>query len=309
MAVFREYTFVSSNGRTPIHVRRFDPEGAPRAVVQVAHGVAEYGARYDAFLRFLAEHGFVAVVHDHLGHGQSITDRSELGWFAEKKGWDCVVDDVKLLHDALREEFPALPHFLFGHSMGSFVTRTYLIRFPEDLTAAVVCGTGQQAAALVSSGRAMAATICATRGTKFRSTLLNTLAFGSYNKEFRPMRTVFDWLSRDEAVVDAYLTDPLCGFLPTAGLFRDMMTGIVFIGDPKNVALMRKDIPIFLIAGDRDPVGEQGKGPRRVRSLMQAAGVSDVSLKLYANCRHELLNELDREQVMEDVLAFFESHL
>ncbi len=309
MATFREYTFVSSNGRTPIHVRRFDPEGTPRGVVQIAHGVAEYAKRYDPFLAFLADNGFVAVAHDHLGHGASVTDESERGWFAERDGWDLVVSDVKRLHDALREEFPDLPFALFGHSMGSFVARTCLIRWPGDWNAAVICGTGQQSGALVAGGKLMAKLVCAFKGTKHRSPFLENLAFGAYNKAFEPVRTKVDWLSRDEAVVDAYAADPLCGFMVTAGLFRDMMTGIAFISKPKNVANVRKDLPIFLIAGDRDPVGEAGKGPRKALALYRKAGVSDVSLKLYPECRHELLNELDREQVMADVLAFLNAHM
>lgn len=309
MSTFRESTFTSANGTTAIHVRRFDPEGAPRGVVQIAHGVAEYAARYDGFLRFLADNGFVAVAHDHLGHGQSVNDPSELGWFADKGGWDLVVSDVKRLHDALREELPDLPFVLFGHSMGSFVARTYLIRYPGDLNAAVICGTGQQSAALVGGGRLMAKLVCAFKGTKYRSGLLNGLAFGAYNKAFEPTRTLVDWLTRDEAVVDAYDADPLCGFMATAGLFRDMMGGIAFIGKGRNVAKVRKDLPIFLIAGSMDPVGEQGKGPERALELYRKAGVADVSLKLYPDCRHELLNELNKEEVMADILAFLNAKL
>ena len=309
MSTFREYTFTSANGATPIHVRRFDPAGAPRAVIQIAHGVAEYAARYDRFLRFLADNGFVAVAHDHLGHGQSVTDESELGWFAERGGWDLVVADVKRLHDALKEEFPDLPFALFGHSMGSFVARTYLIRYSDDLAAAVICGTGQQSAALVGGGKFMASLVCAFKGTKHRSNFLNGLAFGSYNKGFEPHRTNVDWLSRDTAVVDAYDADPLCGFTATAGLFRDMMGGISFIGKPSNVARVRKDLPVFLIAGAVDPVGEQGKGPQRALTLYRRAGLTDATLKLYPDCRHELLNELNKEEVMADVLAFLNAKL
>ena len=309
MSTFREFTFTSVNGTTPIHVRRFDPEGAPRGVVQIAHGVAEYANRYDPFLRFLADNGFVAVAHDHLGHGKSVTDDSELGWFAEKGGWDLVVSDVKKLHDMLQEEFPDLPFVLFGHSMGSFVARTYLIRYPEDLNAAVICGTGQQSAALVGGGKLMANLVCTFKGTKHRSKFLNGLAFGSYNKAFEPLRTQVDWLSRDTAVVDAYDADPLCGFMATAGLFRDMMGGISFIGKPANVAKVRKDLPVFLIAGAMDPVGEQGKGPQRALELYRQVGLADATLKLYPDCRHELLNELNKEEVMADILAFLNEKL
>lgn len=306
---FREFTFLSSNGRTPIRVRRFDPDGAPRGVVQVAHGVAEHSARYDAFLTFLAEHGFVAAANDHLGHGESRTSEDETGWFAEKDGWDLVVEDMKKLHDLLHGELPGLPYALFGHSMGSFAARTYLIRYPDDADAAVICGTGQQSGALVGAGKAAASMICALKGTKYRSKLLQSMAFGSYNKGFEPVRTPVDWLSRDTAVTDAYMEDPLCGFTPSAGLFRDMMTGIGFIGRRENVERMNKALPALLIAGSRDPVGENGRGPARVYELWKAAGMRDVTLTLYPECRHELLNERNRDAVKADVLAFLEEKL
>ena len=309
MSKFREFTFVSSNGQTKINVRRFDPEGAPRGVVQIAHGVAEYIDRYDEFMAFLAEKGFIALGSDHLGHGKSINDSSELGWFAEQDGWDLLVSDMHKLHDIVFAEDPNLPYFLFGHSMGSFLTRTYLIKYPSDLTGAVICGTGQQDAALVGAGEAAAKLVCTLRGSKHRSKLLTGMAFGSYNKEFEPKRTNSDWLSRDTANVDKYEADPLCGFMPTAGLFRDMMGGIKLISDPANIAKMRKNLPVFFISGDKDPVGEDGKGPLKAAELFRQAGMGDVSIKLYPDCRHELLNELNKDEVMGDILGWLEKYI
>ena len=309
MPKFTEFTFPSADGRTAIRVRRFDPDGAPVGVVQIAHGVAEHCERYDDFMRFLAENGFVAAANDHLGHGRSIAAEADLGFFTEKDGWDTVVSDMHKLHEILALEFPTLPCFLFGHSMGSFLTRTYIIKYPQELAGAVICGTGQQSPALVGAGKAMAGLVCALKGVRHRSKLLNNTAFGAYNKGFDAVRTPCDWLSRDEANVDKYIADPLCGFVPTAGLFRDMMGGIAFISDPKNAEKMRRELPVFFISGDKDPVGENGKGVQKAYEMFGAVGMKDVSIKLYPDCRHELLNELNRDEVMNDVLAWLKSKM
>lgn len=309
MPEFTEYTFASTNGRTKIRVRRCDPDRPAVGVVQIAHGVAEHIERYEGFMRFLAENGYVAVGSDHLGHGASITDESELGWFAENDGWDLIVSDMHRVHDTVFAGDPGVPYFLFGHSMGSFAARTYLIKYPAELDGAIICGTGQQSASLVSTGKATASLICRLRGTKYRSKLLAGMAFGSYNKAFEPKRTNSDWLSRDEAVVDKYEADPLCGYIPTAGLFRDMMGGIEFISKEENLEKMRKDLPVLFISGEMDPVGDNGKGPERACAAFKKAGMKDVSIKLYPDCRHELLNELNKEEVMADVLAWLNARL
>ena len=309
MSAFSDYTFLSCNQKTNIHVRRCTPDGEIRGVVQIAHGIAEHVERYDGFARFLADNGFLVVANDHLGHGQSIAEQKDLGFFAETRGWDMAVGDMHLLFEKTHAEFPALPYFLFGHSMGSFLARTFIIRYPNDLTGAVICGTGQQSALIVAGGKLMGGMECKKNGPRYQSAKLNSMAFGSYNKGFEPRRTDYDWLSRDEAIVDKYIADPLCGFIPTAGLFTDMMTGLQFIGKAENVAKMKKDLPIFLIAGDKDPVGENGKGVRRVYDMFRKAGMRDVSIKLYPDCRHEILNELCKADVMNDVLAWLDSKL
>lgn len=309
MSKLSETAFTSTNGRTQIRVRKWEPETAPKGVVQIAHGVAEHIERYGGFMRFLADNGFAAAGNDHLGHGKSVNDDSELGFFAEKDGWDLVVGDMKKLHDMLAAEYPGLPIFLFGHSMGSFLARTYIIKYGNDFTGAVICGTGQQSPALVGAGKAAAKLICTFSGPKHKSNMLNTMAFGAYNKGFDTVRTPCDWLSRDETNVDKYIADPLCGFVPTAGLFRDMMTGIAFISDQKNAAKMDPELPVFFIAGDKDPVGENGAGVQRAFEMFRAVGMKDVSIKLYPECRHELLNELNKDEVMADVLEWIEARM
>ena len=307
MSSFSDYTFLSGNGKTNIHVRRCTPEGPVCGIVQIAHGIAEHVERYDAFASFLADNGYLVVANDHLGHGQSVTGEDDLGFFAENGGWELAVGDMRKLYEATHAEFPDLPYFLFGHSMGSFLTRTYIIRFPGGLAGAIISGTGQQAAPIVAGGKLMGKMECRRHGARYHSEKLNGLAFGSYNKGYDVHRTDYDWLSRDNAAVDKYIADPLCGFVPSAGLFTDMMTGIQFISSMKNISRMNRSLPIFFISGDKDPVGENGKGVIRVYNNFLKIGMTDVTMKLYPECRHELLNELNRDEVMKDVLDWLTS--
>ena len=308
MPEFTEFYYPSSCGSEKIRVLLCVPESRARGIVQIAHGVAEHGDRYRDFMRFLAENGFISAAGDHLGHGKSVSGKDGPGFFAERDGWRFVVEDMRVLHDILRKDHPGIPFYLFGHSMGSFLARTYLIDCPEDLSGAVICGTGQQSPFLVAGGRFFSGLICRFKGPRYRSRFLNTLAFGNYNKGFRPVKTEYDWLSRNEESVKAYEADPLCGFVPSAGLFRDMTGGVAYISNRKNLAKMPKEIPVFFIAGERDPVGENGKGVLRAFSSFRKAGMKDVKVKLYPECRHEILNELNREEVMADILNWITEH-
>ncbi len=309
MSSFSDYSFLSSDGKTDIHVRCCTPDREIKGVVQLAHGIAEHIRRYDGFMEYLASKGFVAVGNDHLGHGESFKGEENLGFFAEENGWEKVISDMKTLHDMTARTYPGLPYFLFGHSMGSFLARTYIIRFRTGLTGAVICGTGQQAGALVAAGKLLSGIEIKKNGAKYKSELLNNIAFGNYIKQFDETRTVADWLSRDPEIVDKYLEDPLCGFIPTAGLFRDMMGGIEFISKASNIGRINKELPVLFISGEKDPVGENGKGVIRAYKKFIAAGISDVTLKLYPDCRHEILNEYGKEEVMSDVGAWLISHL
>lgn len=309
MPQLKESTFLSCDGCHEVYVRWWLPDGPVRGVVQIEHGVAEYIQRYDTFMQYLAEHGFVAVGDDHLGHGRTAKDETELGYFGPENGWSLVVGDVHRLHTLLRTEFPNVPMFLFGHSMGSFIVRTYAILNGRDLDALIVCGTGNQATPLVMAGKAAAGMEMRFRGSNYRSQKLNDLIFGAYNVKFGETRTPNDWLCRDETVVDAYTADPLCGGIPTVGLIYEMMRGIAFVTKRKNVAKVPEDLPVLLIAGAADPVGEQGKGVIKAYRLYLDAGLKDVSLKLYPDGRHEILNELNREEVFQDVLEWLEKQM
>lgn len=302
MPSFQDFYFQSSTGRTSIHALKCVPDGKPRAVVQIAHGIAEHIDRYRPFMEFLADNGFVAAGNDHLGHGKSIRVPEEQGFFAEKDGWWRVVDDMDKLHDIMSKEYPELPYVLFGHSMGSFLTRTYLIKHPDKYDGVILSGTGHQSPALVLGGNAAASVMAKLNGAMGDGAKLDSLAFGTYLNKIENPRTKFDWLSRDTEQVDKYIADPLCGFVGKIGLYRDMMQGIKFITDKKNIAQMNKEKPVYFMSGNGDPVGDYGKGVERAYNAFCDAGLHDVFMRLYPGGRHEMLNETNKEQVYQDIL-------
>ncbi len=308
MAITSEFFFPSSDGKTLIHVNQWTPsEHRILGVVQIAHGVAEYGARYAPFARFLCGHGFVVVANDHLGHGQSLIPGGPMVYLGEKDGWWNVVDDMECLRSRVAKVFPDRPYFLFGHSMGSFLSRTHLIRYPGRLDGCILCGTGHQSPALIAGGKLIADREIRRLGKKAFSARADDLAFGAYNKAFAPTRTRFDWVSASEENVDAYIADPLCGGDTTLGLFRDMLDGLSYITRQSNMDKMDADLPVFFIAGDQDPVGDMGKGVRKAHDCFKKAGIRDLSIKLYHGLRHEILNEASRQYVYRDVLDWLEA--
>ncbi len=309
MPTFKDFYFNSSTGKNKIHARMCVPDTEPRAIVQIIHGIAEYIGRYDEFMSFLADNGIIAVGTDHLGHGKSIESEEQTGFFAYDNGWDYVVRDEEVLRLAMHENYPELPIIVFGHSMGSFMTRTLLIRYPDAFNAAIISGTGNQGAALVNGGLFMGNLVTGLRGAHHYSKFLNNLAFGSYNKIYDNPKTEYDWLSRDETNVQKYIDDPLCGFIPSCSLFRDMMTGVKFITNKKNLTAMNKDMPVYFMSGDMDPVGECGKGVQKAYNNFLEAGMKDVSIKLYPGGRHEMLNEINKDEVYADILAWLNSKI
>ena len=309
MANCKEFYFPSSDGKTSIHAVEWAPEGKPIGVYQIAHGVAEYALRYAPFAEFLCGRGFVVVANDHIGHGLSIAEGAAPLYFGETDGWTHVVDDMAALRRQTELNYPGLPYFLMGHSMGSFLARTYLIRYPGTVTGAVVMGTGQQSGGTVALGRLAAKLIGGRNGLDKPDAAVSSLAFGSYNKPFEPRRTDFDWLSVNTENVDRYIADPLCGGEATVGLFLDMLGGIAFIGKQANVARMDKRTPVLFISGAMDPVGDLGKGVRKACESFRRAGVRDVTLKLYPGLRHEILNEAENKQVYADIWAWIETHM
>ena len=298
----------ASQGMGKIHGHRWLPQGEPKAVLQIVHGIAEFVERYDEFARYLTGLGYVVVAEDHMGHGQSINGGGIRGYF--HGGWFTAVEDTYRLLQDTKAQYPNIPYVLFGHSMGSFMARTILCRYPDSgISAAIICGTGWQPAFALPALCKTLELVC-SRGdeTKPNQTLQN-LVFGSYNRKVEHPRTPYDWLSRDADIVDAYIAHPLCGFTASAGLLRDLVQGIHFVEQPNHLAAMRKNLPVFFIAGGDDPVGNYGKGVQKTAEAFRKAGLTDVSVRIYPLCRHEILNEINRQEIFEDISQWLDAKI
>ena len=310
MSVNQEFRFPSADGTTTLYGRTWAPEhGAPRAVLQLVHGIAEHIGRYDRFARFMSDHGYLVCAEDHLGHGNTPENAEDLGYTADKDGWVKMTDNVRALHERIAPQYPGIPYFILGHSMGSFLTRSYLIRYPGTVDACALLGTGQQPESVLKAGLAACRLEQIRLGKWGRSKLLQSLCFGSYNSQFKPNRTESDWVCSVDEVVDAYIADPFCQVMPTVTLMRDMLTGIRFNQQAENLAKMDKTTPVFFLSGDQDPVGSNGKGVRAAYQSFLDAGCGHVRLKLYPGGRHEMLNEHNWQDVYDELLSWFDQQI
>ncbi len=296
--------YPSADGEHTVHAVIWRPEGEPAAVLQIIHGMEEYAARYDAFARAAAAQGILVCAEDHLGHGLTANE-GELGHFPDG-GDEFVLKDVRALTLRAKRLAPGAPVVLMGHSMGSFFCRVYISRFGRELAGAVIMGTGFKDAFTIGAGKAVSAVTGALRGKTYKSGLIKKLAFGGYNRRFRPVRTPCDWLSADGDNADAYVADPLCGFGFTCGGYSGLFSVIGKACSKKAFAAAPEDLPLLIVSGEDDPVGDFGKGVRKVYGEYKKAGLKP-RLALYKGARHEILNDFCREEVTADLLAFVKS--
>ena len=304
-----ELTFTSADGASTIHAYVWTPEGAPRASLQITHGMAEHAQRYDEFARYLAAAGFVVAAHDQIGHGASCA-ADKRGCLPAKTGKDIMVEDVHALRKLVAERTGgAIPHFCFGHSLGSFITRIYISRYGEGLAGAIICGTGTVPVATSKAGNAVARLICALRGEDYQSKLLESMGVGAYAKAIENAQTPLDWLSYRRENVDAYIADELSGFPFSAGGYAVVTALTAEACSLECAKKVPADLPLLYVAGDGDPVGSMGEGVRQAVALAQEAGSVDVTCTIYENMRHEILNEDDRGQVMADILGWLEERI
>lgn len=305
-----QVSFLSTDGKTRINGIIWWPDGQPKAVVQLVHGMAEHIMRYEPFARYLNDKGFVVCGHDHLGHGKSVVDASQLGHLPVRNGHKILVADVGrmrgVMHDRLGSD---LPYFLFGHSMGSFVVRSYISSCGEGLAGCVVCGTGHIPPATSKAGNALAHAIARVRGEGYVSKLLGNLSVGAYAKALEDPQTPLDWLSHNRDNVSAYMADDLCGFPFSAGGNASLTALTAEVCDRKCCARVPKDLPLLYVAGDGDPVGDMGKGVRTAAQMAEEAGSTDVTCTIYEHMRHEILNEDERARVFDDIATWMEDRL
>lgn len=305
-----------------IHLRSWLPDGvralgapvrdtdrSPRAVLQIAHGLAEHGGRYERFAAAAVAAGFAVHANDHRGHGKSVLRPEDKGFFAATNGWQAVVGDLDAVLRLERAAYPDVPVFLLGHSLGSFLVRDLASQHGDELAGMILTGAGTGPGVAGLAARAFVRGQGFFKGPRHLSGTLDQLMFGGYNSYFVPSRTSFDWLSRDEAEVDAYLMDPMCGFVCTAALYEDVLKGAAAVASPRLIARTPVDLPVLIASGEMDPVGEQGRGVRELAAAYRKAGIKDLTTLLYPQARHEILNETNRDEVTADILRWIEQRI
>lgn len=300
------YWFDSADGVSKIHCVKWLPEQEPVAVLQIVHGMVEYIERYEPFAKYLTKQGFVVVGHDHIAHGESVASEEELGIVHVKHPSDVMVEDIYTHYTKTKETYGSLPYFILGHSMGSYMTRKCLsvkAKEMDGLAGAIIMGTGTEADATINAGLAIINLLSFFRSDNYRSTFVRDMTYGGPYKQYDcygkdPKNS---WLNKDEECVKKYYADPKCTFLFTLGAYRGLVESTKYDNNMKNIEKMKKDLPIFFVSGAADPVGNMGKGVQEAYDKFKTAGMQDLSIKLYENDRHEILNELDRETVYADL--------
>lgn len=289
-----------------LFVYRWLPDAPAQAQVQIVHGLAEHAGRYARLAEALTRAGYAVYAHDWRGHGRTAKSRAELGYFADENGWGRCLDDAWIINRRMAADQPNLPIVLVGHSMGSFLTQHFIAQHGDALAGAVLCASNGKPTGLAGLGRYVARIERLRLGPHGLSSLIHGLAFGAFNKQFEPARTPFDWLSRDPAEVDKYIADPLCGFPCTVQLWIDLLDALGGIADPAIQARIPKHLPIYVIAGTRDPVSANTAGLKQLLDAYAAAGLAQVDHRYYADARHELFNETNRDEVTADLVTWLD---
>jgi alpha-beta hydrolase superfamily lysophospholipase len=280
-----------------VHVFHSKPEGKPTGHIHLMHGMADHIERYSEFGKFLTKNGYIVSGHDHRGHGKTAELNGKLGYLSSDEGFERLVLDAHEVITQIRDENPALPFILFGHSMGSFIAMRYLQLFGQEVDLAILSGTGGNPGVMTYAGSALAKTTGIKIGMDQPNKILNNLVFGQFNASVKDAKTPFDWLSTDSEAVQKYINDPNCGFIPTTQFFIDLFKGLGVIYKQKEIDKIPQHLPVLFISGDLDPVGNFGKGVWQVAKQFEAAGMKDVIVHLFEGGRHEMLNEQNREQV------------
>ena len=303
------FTFKGEEG-LDIYTYKWEDENIkkPKAVIQIAHGMAETAQRYETFAKVLTKNGYIVYINDHRGHGKTAKIIENVGHLAEKEGFRCLVEDMYTLTNIIKKENEDLPIYLFGHSMGSFASQRYIMDYSNNLSGLILCGSNGKQGIILNLAHLIINHEIKKYGRRFKSNKINNLIFGGEIIR-RNEKTKFDWLSRDKEQVEKYINDPFCGVVCSCGFFYDLVQGLKEIEDKENLKKVPLNIPIYIISGDKDPIGKNGKGVLRLRDRYIKLGVKDVTCKLYKDGRHELLNEINREEVFEDIICWLNNKI
>lgn len=297
----KEITAKSSDNIHTLVGRIYIPEGEIKGIFHIVHGMTEYIGRYDTLMSHMAQNGYVAFGYDHLGHGKTASDDSELGFIAHKNGWKYLIEDVKVFGKVISNLYPEKPIYLFGHSMGSFIVRLAAQSFGQMYEKLIICGTGGKNP-LSTTGIMLTKIISSIKGQKHISDLVINMAFGSYNKRFEGI-SKYDWLTKELEIIEKYKNDKFCTFKFTVSAMRDLILLNHICNKKGWYKKIRKTLPIFIISGSDDPVGNYGKGVKQVYNTLVKHN-ANAKLKLYENCRHEILNDTCQNEVLSDILNF-----
>lgn len=298
----------SNDGVHKLHVVVWQPNGEPKAVLQLSHGMIEFIERYEGLAQYLNEQDILVIGNDHLGHGHTAGRDEDLGYFCPEHMSETVVKDLHTVTEYAKKEYPGIPYFLLGHSMGSFMARRYLMTYGDELTGAILCGTGEQTSATLFAGKTVAGILGAFKGQRYRSEFIRKTSFKGYNDRFEK-RTENDWLTKDQSIVDWYNGHKFCTFGFTINGYKTLFEVLTYIQKQENYNKIPKNLPVYMIAGEDDPVGNYGEGVKHIYQQYKDSGIKDISIKLYPNDRHEILNELDKETVYADVADWIAGHM
>ena len=298
----------SNDGVHKLHVVVWQPDGEPKAVLQLSHGMIEFIERYEGLAQYLNEQDILVIGNDHLGHGHTAGRDEDLGYFCPEHMSETVVKDLHTVTEYAKKEYPGIPYFLLGHSMGSFMARRYLMTYGDELTGAILCGTGEQTSATLFAGKTAAGILGAFKGQRYRSEFIRKTSFKGYNDRFEK-RTENDWLTKDQSIVDWYNGHKFCTFGFTINGYKTLFEVLTYIQKQENYNKIPKNLPVYMIAGEDDPVGNYGESVKHIYQQYKDSGIKDISIKLYPNDRHEILNELDKETVYADVADWIAGHM
>ena len=302
------FTFLSKDGKTNIHAVKWIPDsGEYKAILQITHGMIEYIERYEPFAKFMTENGYMVVGHDHLGHGESVNTKEDLGFFADVDSpSDYLIEDMHKLRTTIQKENPDVPYFMFGHSMGSYMLRKYLSVYNDNLRGAIICGTGFSPEKVTKMGIMATKLMKVFKGSHGRTKMLMDLTYDKYYKKFDMFGkdASNSWLTRDEEIVKKYYADPKCTYMFTVIGYVGLTEAVLYSCKQENVDKIPNKLPIFIVSGSDDPVGGCSEGVMKVVNMFKESGKVDLTYKLYDGFRHEILNEIGKEQVYSDLLAW-----